>query len=388
MPAPRPPLKLVTNEFHCRTRSEPSLQGVTRGLKLALPAVPTSSKQNSDETVRPSPRPISRSVSIADLRQTIRNIDTPEPVPSISSSSDEGSLERSNTQEWSDDLFVVVRRLGEGAGGAVHAVRDKRTGAMYARKTIVTRGSPLKYVIRELDIISTLSHPNITSFFGVYMSSSSSEVKVLMEHCEGKSLESVGAEIRRRRGRVGEMVAGRLGEGILQGLAYLHSKQFIHRDIKPSNILLTRSGVVKLCDFGVSGKLVQSIAQTFTGTSVYMAPERISGQDYSIRADVWSTGLSILELVQNSFPYPRDLPPFELMLRISHSEPPKLEDDPTLPLPWSVNMKDFIRLSLMVDPVQRPSPKELLQHPWFVDVMSRRVNMARWLSDVWGWENA
>jgi mitogen-activated protein kinase kinase len=74
-------------------------------------------------------------------------------------------------------------------------------------------------------------------------------------------------------------------------------------------------------------------------------PERIIGHQYGIRADVWSAGLSILELVQNKFPYPRDLPAFELMLHISQSAPPKLDDDPMLPKPWSDAMKDFIKLS-------------------------------------------
>ena len=74
-------------------------------------------------------------------------------------------------------------------------------------------------------------------------------------------------------------------------------------------------------------------------------PERISGSDYGIRADVWSMGLSVLELTQNEFPYPRDLAPFELMLHISQSKPPTLEDDPVLSTPWSSAMKDFIALS-------------------------------------------
>jgi mitogen-activated protein kinase kinase len=101
-------------------------------------------------------------------------------------------------------------------------------------------------------------------------------------------LEAVGKRIKERGARVGEKVAGRLAEGvrttaasmssviltlsqILQGLAYLYSKKLIHRDIKPSNILLSREGVVKLCDFGVSGELIGSVAGTFTGTSLYMA---------------------------------------------------------------------------------------------------------------------
>jgi mitogen-activated protein kinase kinase len=189
--------------------------------------------------------------------------------------------------DFSDAVLEEVARLGEGAGGAVHEVKDKRNGAVMARKTITTRESPMKQLLRELDIIQSTAHPNIILFYGAYMSPSSSEVKILMEFCPGKSLEAIGKRVADRGGRVGEKVAGRLAEGVslnsvivffssrymqvLQGLAYLHSKKTIHRDIKPSNILLSREGIVKLCDFGVSGELVDSWAGTFTGTSFYMA---------------------------------------------------------------------------------------------------------------------
>jgi len=215
------------------------------------------------------------------------------------------------------------------------------------------------------------------------MSPSSSEVKVVMEVCEGKSLEAVGKRIKERGARVGEKVAGRLAEGVLQGLTYLHSKKLIHRDIKPSNILLSREGIVKLCDFGVSGELIESRAGTFTGTSLYMAPERLSGLEYSIRADVWSTGLSLLELVQNRFPFSNDLPPIELMIHITQSEPPQLEDEAGVH--WSDGMKDFIKETLRVDPALRPTPKDMQSHPWIVRIMKQEVNMARWIREVWGW---
>jgi serine/threonine protein kinase len=174
--------------------------------------------------------------------------------------------------KWSDDFLEELDRLGEGAGGAVHLVRDRRSPhVVMARKTITTREAPMKQLLRELQIVSSTDHPHIIRFFGAYISPSSSEVKVLMEVCEGKSLEAVGKALRERGAKISEKVAGRLSDGILDGLAYLHSKRMIHRDIKPANILLTRKGTVKLCDFGVSGELIDSVAGTFTGTSLYMA---------------------------------------------------------------------------------------------------------------------
>ena len=116
--------------------------------------------------------------------------------------------------QYDDDCFEELSRLGEGAGGAVYRVRDKRTGMIMARKTITTLEAPIKQLMREIKIISSTSHVNIIKFYGAYMSSSSSEVKVLMELCEGGSLESVGKQMRLIGGRVGERVAGRLAEGV------------------------------------------------------------------------------------------------------------------------------------------------------------------------------
>ena len=234
------------------------------------------------------------------IRETINKLTSGSSsgVTVTSTTSHSSSTDSSNSppfahpKDFSDEFLEEIDCLGEGAGGAVHKVRDKRSGAVYARKTITTREVAVKHVVRELSVISSTHHVNIVQCYGVYMSPSSSEVKIVMEDCEGGSLEAVGKKITERGAVVGEKIAGRLAEGvswlfkkcsymlqltdqqrfqILQGLAYLHTKKTIHRDIKPSNILLSREGVVKLCDFGVSGELVNSKVGTFTGTFRYMA---------------------------------------------------------------------------------------------------------------------
>ncbi|KIL65983.1 hypothetical protein M378DRAFT_76207 [Amanita muscaria Koide BX008] len=285
---------------------------------------------------------------------------------------------------FTDDDFEQLNALGEGAGGVVHRVKEKRTQKIMARKTITTREAPLKQLLRELQTTSSNKHPNIINFFGAYMSPSTSEVKILMEFCEGGSLEAVSKQIKERGAVVGEVIAARIAEGVLQGLAYLHSRKTIHRDIKPSNILLSQDGVIKLCDFGVSGELVNSLAGTFTGTSMYMAPERISGNEYSIRSDVWSMGISLLELAQNRFPFPNELPPIELMMHITQGDPPMLEDEGGVV--WSDDMKDFIKLSLIHDQSVRPIPKDMLVHPWILKGVKEEVHMSRWIRQVWGWK--
>lgn len=92
-----------------------------------------------------------------------------------------------------------------------------------------------------------------------------------MEYCEGGSLEAIHKRIKSRQGRIGEKILGKVAEAVLAGLTYLHTRKIIHRDIKPSNIVLTRDGQIKLCDLGVSGELIGSLAGTFMGTSAYMA---------------------------------------------------------------------------------------------------------------------
>ena len=176
-----------------------------------------------------------------------------------------------------------------------------------------------------------------------------------MEYCAGGSLDGVYKEVKKLGGRTGEKVLGKVAEGVLNGLTYLHGRKIIHRDIKPSNILMTREGLVRLCDFGVSGDTgTKGDANTFIGTSYYMAPERITGQSYTITSDVWSLGVTLLEVAQHRFPFPADgteMQPkaglIDLLTYIVRQPIPKLKDEPGDEqgggvIKWSANFKYFI----------------------------------------------
>ena len=176
-----------------------------------------------------------------------------------------------------------------------------------------------------------------------------------MEYCAGGSLHGVYREIKKLGGRTGEKVLGKVAEGVLNGLTYLHGRRIIHRDVKPSNILLTREGQVRLCDFGVSGDTsTQGEAATFIGTSYYMAPERITGQSYTITSDVWSLGVTLLEVAQHRFPFPADgteMAPraglIDLLTYIVKQPIPKLKDEPAgengeRGISWSGNLSTLL----------------------------------------------
>lgn len=347
----------------------------------------------SAETIRP---PIATIVPVANGTSTVRENEMSDLQKAIEAIQIRETTDPENEDaiHWNNDMFESVRRLGEGAGGAVYQVKQKHTGKMMAMKTIPANPeTPPRQLRRELDFLSTCIHPNITEFYGAYLSSgnaAAAEVVLLMEFCEGGSLETVSKKLREQKKRIGEQVVAKIALGVLLGLDYLHGRKIIHRDIKPSNILLTRDGVVKLCDFGVSGVLVNSMAGTFTGTSWYMSPERIRGDPYSIRSDVWSTGLTILELARNKFPYPPDLGPIELLSVIVNGDIPELEDEAQGPdgqpgAVWSQSMKDFVNRCLIIDGTHRPAPREILHDPWIVHNGNVDIDMEKWMRHLFNW---
>ncbi|PSS18765.1 hypothetical protein M430DRAFT_101449 [Amorphotheca resinae ATCC 22711] len=321
---------------------------------------------------------------------------------------DKLSLERGRTldvEELDDEGWKVASMekrieelgsLGEGAGGAVTRCMLKGGKTVFALKIITTNPDPdvKKQILRELGFNKNCASEHICRYYGAFVEPSTATISIAMEFCEGGSLDSIYREVKKLGGRTGEKVLGKVAEGVLNGLTYLHSKKIIHRDIKPSNILLCRNGQVKLCDFGVSGEFgTKGDANTFIGTSYYMAPERITGQSYTITSDVWSTGVTLLEVAQHRFPFPADgteMQPraglIDLLTYIVRQPIPKLKDEPEAGIKWSDNFKYFIECCLEKEPSRRASPWRMLEHPWMVEMRAKRVNMAHFLATVWGWD--
>ncbi|KAF9371577.1 Protein kinase C signaling pathway involved MAPKK protein [Mortierella sp. AD011] len=143
-------------------------------------------------------------------------------------------------------------------------------------------------------------------------------------------------------------------------------------------------GNIKLCDFGVSGDLVNSLAETFVGTSYYMAPERIQGGKYPVQSDVWSLGLTMIEIAQMKNPFPNNLAPFELLHYIVNQPVPSLPEDE----PWSGDFRDFLAQCMIKDYKRRPTPEQIMEHPFIADSSIRtkdEVDMKAWIRGVWGY---
>ncbi|KAK9461000.1 kinase-like domain-containing protein [Lipomyces oligophaga] len=289
----------------------------------------------------------------------------------------------------SNGRIIEIARLGEGTSGSVTKCQLVYGRTTFALKTIPANPNPeiRKQVLRELLFNKSCNSPHIVRYYGRFVNEHNASISIAMEYCAGRSLEAIYKHVKSRGGRIGEKVLGHIAYGVLSGLSYLHERKIIHRDIKPQNILLDGQGQVKLCDFGVSGEVVNSLATTFTGTSYYMAPERIQGHPYSVTSDVWSLGLTLLEVAQHRFPFPPEgeppLMPIEILSYIVDMEPPRLHDEPHNNIKWSESFRHFIACCLEKDAKKRASPRQMLNHPWIKGITRKPIPMDRFVQECW-----
>ncbi|EGV60114.1 Pkinase-domain-containing protein [Yamadazyma tenuis ATCC 10573] len=292
------------------------------------------------------------------------------------------------------DQIVELNKLGEGNGGSVSKCRLRNGNKIFAMKLINTDSNPdiQKQIVRELQYNRLVSSENIVKYYGTFLIENQSMIGITMEYMGGKSLDAIYKRVIEidPSNRVNEKVMGKIAESILKGLNYLHQQKIIHRDIKPSNILLDFQGNIKLCDFGVSGEVVNSLATTFVGTQYYMAPERIMGKPYTVNCDIWSLGLTLLEVSTGKFPFTNvdslntNLGPIELLQLILEYEP-KLEDIPQENIFWSDSFKNFIHYCLIKNTEERPSPRQMLQHPWIISQQTVKVRMDKFVQQLWNY---
>lgn len=313
----------------------------------------------------------------------------------------------------SEDDFEKLSELGAGNGGVVHCVRHTATGTVIAKKMIHLEVKPAikKQIITELRILDECNSPYIVGFYGAFHSDG--EINICMEYMDGGSLDLVI----KKAGKIGEKYLRKITQAVLRGLSYLREKhQIIHRDVKPSNILVNSQGEIKICDFGVSGQLIDSMANSFVGTRSYMSPERLQGSQYSVASDLWSLGLSLLEMALGCYPIPPPDP-----AHLAHSFGPAFSEDPAnmvppIPSPrtprtplgsnkpmaifelleyivnqppprlptrvFSPEMRDFVDICLRKKPEERPDLTTLMSHPWLSGVEQDNTDVARWVQEI------
>ncbi|KAM9197701.1 STE20-like serine/threonine-protein kinase isoform 1-T1 [Dugong dugon] len=268
-----------------------------------------------------------------------------------------------------EEFWEIIGELGDGAFGKVYKAQNKETNVLAAAKVIDTKSEEeLEDYMVEIDILASCDHPNIVKLLDAFYYENN--LWILIEFCAGGAVDAVMLELERPLTEAQIQV---VCKQTLEALNYLHDNKIIHRDLKAGNILLTLDGDIKLADFGVSAKNTRTIQRrdSFIGTPYWMAPEVVmcetsKDRPYDYKADVWSLGITLIEMAEIEPPH-HELNPMRVLLKIAKSEPPALAQ----PSRWSSNFKDFLKKCLEKNVDARWNTSQLLQHP-FVTVDSNK----------------
>uniref|UniRef100_A0A671LCX6 non-specific serine/threonine protein kinase n=1 Tax=Sinocyclocheilus anshuiensis TaxID=1608454 RepID=A0A671LCX6_9TELE len=263
-----------------------------------------------------------------------------------------------------EEVWEIVGELGDGAFGKVYKAQNKQTGILAAAKVIDTKTEEeLEDYMVEIDILASCDHQYIVKLLDAFYYESK-----LWPFC---MYMCVSAELERS---LTEPQIRVVCKQTLEALTYLHENKIIHRDLKAGNILFTSDGDVKLADFGVSAKNTKTLQRrdSFIGTPYWMAPEVVmcetsKDRPYDYKADIWSLGVTLIELAQIEPPN-HEMNPMRVLLKIAKSEPPTL----ATPSRWSPEFSDFLRKALDKNVDNRWNALQLLQHPFVSNVMDNK----------------
>lgn len=262
-------------------------------------------------------------------------------------------------------IFKDLKLIGKGAYGEVFVATDIRTNEEVAIKKETITPKNTKYLILEITIQKSSSHPNIVKFFDCYIHEE--ELWVVMEYMPNGDLTGLLNSLKKTRQSFPESHIAYVIKNVLQALNYIHQNYRLHRDIKSSNVLLGAEGEVKIADFGSATQLTTDnpTRRTLIGTPYWMAPEVIQKNNYGPEVDIWSLGILLYECAEFDPPY-RDLSSTKALFKTTTRGLPPLRDKKK----WSVNMRHFLSRCVCLDGSKRASAVELLQHPFLKDCIS------------------
>ncbi|KAM4636218.1 STE20-like serine/threonine-protein kinase isoform 2-T2 [Discoglossus pictus] len=269
-----------------------------------------------------------------------------------------------------EEYWEIIGELGDGAFGKVYKAQNKETGILAAAKVIDTKSEDeLEDYMVEIDILASCDHQYIVKLLDAFYYENN--LWILIEFCAGGAVDAVMLELERP---LTEPQIRVVCKQTLEALLYLHEHKIIHRDLKAGNILLTLDGDVKLADFGVSAKNTRTLQRrdSFIGTPYWMAPEVVmcetsKDKPYDFKADVWSLGVTLIEMAQIEPPH-HELNPMRVLLKIAKSDPPTLAQ----PSRWSHDFNDFLRKCLEKNIDNRWTVAQLLQHRFVTTVNSNK----------------